>query len=225
LSKFPFNSNATTEATLAEMNAVFHPQQGSLWQFYNANLSKYLMLQGTQYVENPAGGVRLTPQFLMFWNRVAGFSATAYPNNSPQPRIPLTLRLAQSRSVESATLSIEGQSKQSKGASPEPMEFVWSGSGQPVTLNARLSGTDYNFGRYDGPWALFRFLADSENWTTSGGTSTFERIARQGLRGTPITTQDGTPVSVKFELETGRAPIFQRDYFGTLRCVSDIARP
>jgi type VI protein secretion system component VasK len=206
------------------MNAVFHPQQGSLWQFYNANLSKYLVRQGTSFVENPDGGIRLNPQYVAYWNRVAGFSETVYPNNAPQPRIALTLRLVPNRNIENVTLSVEGQAQSAKGSGPTPMQFAWSGNGQPVTLNARFGSSDYNFGRYEGPWALFRFFNDSENWTSAGGTSTFERIVRQGARATPIIGPNGDPVSVKFMLESGRAPIFQKDYFAGLRCVSEIAR-
>jgi hypothetical protein len=30
---------------------------------------------------------------------------------------------------------------------------------------------------------------------------------------------------LKFELDSGRSPIFQRGFMGGLRCVSEIARP
>jgi hypothetical protein len=84
---------------------------------------------------------------------------------------------------------------------------------------------DLTFGRYDGFWGPFRFFADAEKWDIKGSTATFERILRQGAQGTPLTLQDGTPVSLKFELDSGASPIFHKGFMSGLRCVSEIARP
>ena len=37
MSKYPFNANATAQATFAEVNALFKPKEGALWTFYDAN--------------------------------------------------------------------------------------------------------------------------------------------------------------------------------------------
>lgn len=100
------------------------------------------------------------------------------------------------------------------------MPIVWSGTGQPVVLTAKLGGIDISFGTYTGQWALFRFFADSENWTVNGTTSTFEKTLRAGG-----SARDVTSIGLKFELDTARAPMFQKDYLNGLRCVPDIARP
>jgi type VI protein secretion system component VasK len=127
--------------------------------------------------------------------------------------------------VRSVTLTIEGQTQTSNGSSPAPMQFAWSGNGQPVMLTARIGSSDFSFDEYSGPWALFRFLNESENWTSAGAASaSFERTFRQGARGTPVIV-GGSPVTLRFELDAGRVPIFQRGYFTSLRCVPEIARP
>jgi type VI secretion system protein ImpL len=54
LNKYPFNPNATSEATVADVNALFHKPDGMLWTFYEQKMQKVLMRQGTQYVPNPA---------------------------------------------------------------------------------------------------------------------------------------------------------------------------
>ena len=54
LNKYPFNPNATSEASVADVNALFHKPDGMLWTFYEQKMQKVLMRQGTQYVPNPA---------------------------------------------------------------------------------------------------------------------------------------------------------------------------
>jgi type VI secretion system protein ImpL len=225
MSKYPFTPTASAEATLQEMGSIFHPQQGALVAFFNATLSKYLTRQGASFVVNPEGGVRINPVFLSYWNRVSAFSEAVYPANAAAPRVPLTMRLQRAPSVQNVTLAVEGQSRTSSGSSPSQMQFIWTGSGRPVTLSARIGGSEFFLGRYDGPWALFRFFGDSENWTTTGGTTTFERTLRQGQRGTPVTLRDGSRLSLIFELNSGRVQMFQKDFFAGMRCVPNIALP
>ena len=54
LNKYPFNPAATSEATLADVNALFRKPDGLLWTFFDQKLQKVLMRQGTQYVPNPS---------------------------------------------------------------------------------------------------------------------------------------------------------------------------
>jgi type VI protein secretion system component VasK len=225
MAKYPFTPTATAEATLQDLTAVFHPQQGALWSFYNSTLSKVLVKQGSQYVDDPSGSVRATPAFRDYWNRVAIFSDVMFPANSKQPRLSVTLKFVANRNVNNVRFSVEGKNLSTSGANPSAMQFNWNGGTQPVTLNARIGNSDIPFGRYEGFWGLFRFFADSENWRINGLTSTFERVVRQGLRGTPLTFSDGSPMILRFVLDSGRSPIFQRGFMGGLRCVSEIARP
>src|ERR1019366_8913698 len=46
LNKYPFNPNATSEATVADVNALFHKPDGILWTFYEQKMQKVLMRQG-----------------------------------------------------------------------------------------------------------------------------------------------------------------------------------
>ena len=46
LGKFPFSPNASTQATLDEVNQVFAPDTGSVWTIYNASLKPFLLPSG-----------------------------------------------------------------------------------------------------------------------------------------------------------------------------------
>src|ERR1035438_8408248 len=74
LNKYPFNPNATSEASVADVNALFHKPDGMLWTFYEQKMQKVLMRQGTQYVPNPASKVTVNPAFLSFFNSAAAFA-------------------------------------------------------------------------------------------------------------------------------------------------------
>jgi type VI secretion system protein ImpL len=230
MSKYPFTPTATKEATLQDLSSLFSPKDGALWSFYKSTLSKVLIKQGNQYVDDPSGSVRTTPAFREYWNRVAIFTDVMFPANAkqpqPQPKLAVTLKLVPNKSVNNVRLSIEGKNLSSNGSNPSPMVFTWTGSTQSVTLIAKMGNSpDLTFGRYDGFWGPFRFFADAEKWDIKGSTATFERILRQGAQGTPLTLQDGTPVSLKFELDSGASPIFHKGFMSGLRCVSEIARP
>src|SRR5262249_26158875 len=66
--KFPFTPTASAQATLAEFNALFQPQQGAIWTFYDLNLKTQLIRQGTQFAPSPNATLNLNPAFVAFWN-------------------------------------------------------------------------------------------------------------------------------------------------------------
>src|SRR5947209_9332683 len=82
--KYPFNPQASQEASLAEVNALFKPGDGAFWKFYDANLSKSLTKTGDPI---PGAGFSYTPRFLAFFRRAAAFSNAAYTAGAPEPRI------------------------------------------------------------------------------------------------------------------------------------------
>src|SRR5581483_4941850 len=60
LAKYPFNPNSTTQATLEEVTALFKPNTGRLWTFYNEALATAVPKQGNQYVAKPDATVRVS---------------------------------------------------------------------------------------------------------------------------------------------------------------------
>ncbi len=90
--KYPFRPDATDEATLNEVAALFAPGTGAIWTFYEEDLREYLTQQGSRYAPNPSSRIRLNPAFVEFFNRAAQFSRPSIrrararrgsPTNSP----------------------------------------------------------------------------------------------------------------------------------------------
>src|SRR5262249_19012691 len=78
LAKYPFNPDATAQASLAEVTALIRPGSGSLWKFYNDALAASLPKQGNQYVAKADGPVKLAPGFVTFINRASAFAEVLY---------------------------------------------------------------------------------------------------------------------------------------------------
>jgi type VI secretion system protein ImpL len=219
--KFPFNPAATAEASLQELDAIFRPREGKLWTFYTDALQNFLQKQGAQYVPNPAGGVPLTPAFTSFFNNAARFSDAMYPAGATEPSLHYALTAQRSDQISEMNVTIDGQTVKSSGQGATH-QYVWPGA---ATRNLRISakltgGSDFEFENRDGLWSLFRFFADADRY--SGNL--LEWVVKQGREERPVMVA-GKPLTYQFLVDTGgAAPVFQKDFLNSLRCVSQAAR-
>jgi type VI secretion system protein ImpL len=220
--KFPFNPAATAEATVPEVDAIFRPVTGQLWVFHAEQLSAFLQKQGAQYAPTPGAAVQLTPQFVGFFNNAARFSEALYPGGVTEPALRYTLAAQPSDQIGEMTATIDGQT--AKGTAPR--QYTWPGAAtRNVKISARLAGgSDFEFQNRDGLWSVFRFFADADRWTPGQGGYLLEWVVRQGREGRPVTVA-GRELTYRFLLNTnGAAPVFQKDFLNSLRCVSQAAR-
>lgn len=220
-SKIPFNSRATVEASVSDVNAIFKPKEGALWTFYDQNLSKLLPLQGSIYVPDPSAPIRLTPGFVSFFNRAAGFSQMAYPNGSADPHFSYNVKPELSDDIAALKLTIDGQSVEFTAAASSAKAFTWQAAGtHGVQLSGRFKdGTDLSYPTYDGLWSVFIFVGDAD----SQQGSTLEWKLKAGRNGravlSPVT---GQPVVVRLNIDN---PVFGKNYFASMACTSQVAKP
>ena len=226
--KYPFTPGAAAKASIEEINAVFAPPQGLLWSFYEQNLKKILGPQGAAYAAIAGGPVNVTPAFLQFFNRAAGFSKALYPNGGAAPRLAYTMKPALSADVQSLRLAIDGQTADFSTARAAAKPYVWPGaSAHEVRLSGKFKGgSDFVFPSYDGLWALFEFVGDADKYKPAGSGATLEWMLRGGRQGRPVTSPtSGQPLQVRFDLDMGGSPpVFQKGYLSSLSCVSEVAR-
>src|SRR5262245_49991962 len=78
LAKFPFTSDATQQASLAEVTALLKPGNGSLWRFYDDALATAVQRQGNQFVPSPSASVKVSPSFVNFLSRAAAFAEVMF---------------------------------------------------------------------------------------------------------------------------------------------------
>ena len=149
MNKYPFNPNASAQATIAEVDGVFHKPDGALWKFYDESLQKLLPKQGTQYVGQTVNGVTLTPGFVAFFNRAAAFADFAYGGNSADPHFAYSLKPVPTDGIQGLSLQLDGQSFAHSGGDAASKQFTWQASGaHDAKAGVKLSGTDLTwFGR------------------------------------------------------------------------------
>jgi type VI secretion system protein ImpL len=216
---FPFNGASKTDATPADVNAAFKPKEGAIWAFLDANLAKYLILQGPRYVPDPSSAVPINPAFINFLNHAKAFSDMAYPAGSADPHFTYTLKPILSDDIQSLRLTVDGQGAEFS-ADTAPKSFTWQPAGaHGVQVTAKFkNGDTIPFPNSTGLWAVFQWVDDAD--VQSGDTLEWRIKGGKGDRPvlSPVTNQ---PVKVRFTIGN---PVFQKGYFSGLHCVSEIAK-
>ncbi len=218
--KYPFNPNATAQAALADVNAVFRPKDGALWVFYAESLQKALPKQGAQYVADAASPVHLTPSFVGFFNRAAAFSNALYPAGATDPHLTYSLKPIKTEGIDNSTLVIDGQTLTFSPSSAAAKQFVWPGATHEVKGSVTMGG----WADEQGLWAVFRFFNSAER-QPQGSPTTVDWYIR-GARNVPMTVPGGDrPLTLRYELDMGgNPPVFQKGYLSSLACVAEVAK-
>jgi type VI secretion system protein ImpL len=218
LSKFPFNPKSQADATIQEVNSIFAPKQGAIWQFYEASLQKLVSRQG---VPVPGAPIQITPLFQNYLAKVSAFTDAAYPNGAANPQLKYSVRGVIGPDTERITGNIDGQNADFLGANAAAKVFMWPGPSPGMQLAIRLKGgNEALYPSYQGLWAVFRFVGDADRHLAS----LVEMDARAGrtnqLVRNPVNNQ---PVTIKLEI-TSNPPVFDKGYFASIGCVSEVAK-
>jgi len=223
-SKFPFNPQATAEASPQDMASIFDPNTGALTQFYTAALKNLLLPQGAGYIVNPSATQAVNLSFLSFFNRATAIQRALYSGAPGQLQYRYALRPHPTETVSGGNINIDGQALNYSGGNSSFQQFSWPGTGQGVTFTVKIAGgSDLGFPSYSGTWGVFHFFADADKTMQNGSVYNVEWVMRIA-GGRPMTAPNGKPVTVQFDLDTlGGAPILQKGYFSSLRCVSNVA--
>ena len=224
--KYPFNVDSATDATVAEVNAVFRKPDGALWTLYESSLQKLLTHQGTQYVPSPTGGDALTPRFVNFFNQAAALSDALYTGNTPDPHFSYSLKPLPSEGIPNigVTLMLDGQTLTYAGGPAAATPFVWQAAGaHDFRSTLKIGSTPADWLKAKGLWAVFHFFDKAEFTIRGDSGQILEWIIYGGKE--PMTVE-GKPVKVRFQLEMGNMPpVFQKGFFGKMGCVAEIAKP
>ena len=209
LAKFPFNPDATTEATVNEVVALLAPGTGQLAAFQQERLGDLLDKQGGKWVAKP-GIVALSAPFVDFFNKAARISDALF-SGAASPRVVFLAKGEVSALTPAVTLT-QGTQRAHFDQNAPPAQFVWpSSTGREAGLLAQFKGErERQVLRSAGEWAIFRLVA--------GATKV------EGGRAEWSTTGKGAqPVAVTFTIESG-APVFQRGWLGNMTCAAQVTR-
>jgi type VI secretion system protein ImpL len=222
LAKYPFTATATVQATIDDINAVFKPKDGAIWQFYDANLQKALTRQGSQFAPSPTAGLQINSAFIGFLSRAAAFSDAAYAGGAAEPRLSYAVKLLPSQDIDAFKVQVDGQSGDF-AAGGAAKQFLWPGPGpHGLQYTIRLKGgSEVAFTGGEGLWSVFQFVNEADRHT---GTL-IETTPRSGRAGRPaLNPASGQPIVLRIDISVN-PPVFDKGYFSGFGCVADIAKP
>lgn len=209
LGKFPFSPNATTQATLDEVNQVFAPDTGAVWTIYSSALKPYLLPTGAPA---PTAPQPVNPRFAQYFSRVARVSSDLYSPGSKTPAFNFTLRFIPSNGITGANFVVDGQRI---AAGSTTQQYKWSG---PDARQASLV-TDSGEVPYQGTWALFQ-LVHRAQITHPEGKLHLDYSLETTLAGQKI--NQGKMVS--FEITGPGAELLDPNFLSGLSCVSPVVK-
>lgn len=220
---YPFNSNATAEATMQDVSQLFKPNEGVLWTFYEQNLKTFVLRQGNTFVANPSGGVSINPAFIAFLNTAARISEAFY-KGGPEPHFTYTVTPLKAEGIQNLILTIDGATMNAPAQGGPPKQFVLPGPGtHAASLTATVNGAPVG-GRQDGLWGAFRLFDAADRWDPAGNGYKLEyrlvssnRLGRLGSA-----AEAGAPAY--FQLDLGGVPAFFRKGPQGMHCISQVAK-
>ncbi|GLC25002.1 ImcF-related family protein [Roseisolibacter agri] len=215
LAKFPFNPDASAEATPQEIAAQLAPGTGALFVLQQERLEGLLEKQGAQWVPKAGAPVALSGEFVAFFNRAARVSEALFAGG-PEPRVTFTARGVANDRVPQVTLTQGTRVARFEKNAP-PAEFTWpSTTGREAKLlvvrnvrNRRDRETTVKAA--SGDWALFRLVAQATKAEGDGGGYRAEWGSGDGA------------VAVEFGFPEGM-PVLKRGWLGGMSCAPQVTR-
>jgi type VI protein secretion system component VasK len=215
--KFPFDAKSGQQATLEEVRQVFQAESGSLWKFYESTLQAVIVPGSGGFTSKPGAKVKVTPEFLSFFNRAAAFSSAVFRSGA-DPSLSYTIQAKPSPGVASFTLDISGKTLTGSESGGEAQEFIWTGGVDTVRLTPKLtSGTIPEPLAISGVWAVIDLLTRQGMLSANNTISEIEVSGGRTGRGNAKTV---TTVRLSAETKKGGSLLS----LTPRGCVSQIAR-
>ncbi|HUB30566.1 MAG TPA: ImcF-related family protein [Terracidiphilus sp.] len=220
LARFPFAANAASQASLQEVDQVFAPETGVLWQTYNTLLKPFLAPSGAGYAPSPTAPQPVNPRFVAYFNRANHLSTTLYPAGQKSATFTVTLKFIPTSGVSSASFSVDGQ-RGPTGASSQT--FTWVGA---TAQRASLIYNGQEVLPSQGTWALFQLVRIAQFTRLAAGVYRLEYpiVNQMTVSGHAVGGATGSAAKATFELSGPGAEFLVGDGFTGFNCVPAVAK-
>jgi type VI secretion system protein ImpL len=214
--KFPFDPSSDKDASAGQVSAVFAPHSSALADMQHA-LAELIVKQGNRWADNPASrNVHPTADLITFMNKMQQIQDTLFNSGSQQLKMGYSLKPVPEQNVEAITLVIDGRSFTANKGSSQAQQFTWQGTGaESVAVNVK-AGANFGFGDYQGTWALWRWMYDSDPRVSGGNTMRWDRLKQPHGRPQSQSDAQGRPIVVVVEVASG-GDVFDRNFFN-IKC-------
>ncbi|HXE59577.1 MAG TPA: ImcF-related family protein [Gemmatimonadaceae bacterium] len=213
--KYPFNDRSPIQASLDEVAAVFKPQTGSLWTYYNDALQNVIQPQGSSFAAKSGGTLNVNPAFLSFFNRATQFSAAIFPAGANEPR--LTMTLTNYLMPQSGRLRVVGDGNTvDYAAAVKPHQFTWmfQPSGE-ATIAVEQGNVWANVASFHGTWAVFQMFGAASSWEATAS----DYRAEWAIPGNSAGAKVGLDVALN-----NVPPVMRKGFFSGFACVSKVVQ-
>jgi type VI secretion system protein ImpL len=209
--KYPFNPRSTEDLSIDQLNAIFAPKTGALWILYE-KLAQYLPKQGSRYEPITGGTVKLSSDFVQFFNRAARLSDAFYRAGAgTTPSLSYSLKEMPSN-VTGLVLKVGNETLDTG----QQKTFSWTGGQEEIQVAVR----GVPLSSYSGSWAIFRFVAAAHS-QTAGAVTNLEWVLQTNNQSIVI---NGKEQSYKYQLQVDGYNPFLPSEFSSLHCVAQVAR-
>jgi type VI secretion system protein ImpL len=158
--RYPFKRGGD-DASLNDVADFFHPQNGSLWKFYEKELKPFIDDTNDRWTEKKwlNVGLGFSPEFLHNLQTAELISSGLFPRGSADPLLSFDLYPYPSPGVSEIIISVSGKEVRYRNEPQEWHPLAWPGtsetSGAAIMINAGGSRQGYQF---PGRWGLFKLL-------------------------------------------------------------------
>jgi type VI secretion system protein ImpL len=222
--KFPFNPQSDTDASAAEVAAIFAPATGAFAQLQQ-QLASAMVKQGALWVPSPQSDAKLTPEFIRFVNQMQRIQDALFADGGQQMKLRYTLKPMPGANIQAISAEIDGSKFTSTGAQSEAKQLYWPGApgAQQVMIRVR-AGANIPFASYEGLWGVFRMMADADPRPPGAKIVELSKVRRGHGRPEAVLDQNDKPIVVRFELSDlpNGVDIFDRNFFN-VRCAGRAA--
>jgi type VI secretion system protein ImpL len=210
--KFPFNPATDIDAGADEVSAVFAPQRSALADMQQA-LAKLIVKQGNRWDRNSASqDVHPTADLIAFMNKMQQIQDTLFSGGSTQMKMTYSLKPVPQPNEDSVTLTIDGRTFTVTKGNAQAQQFSWSGSATGAVSTGVTAGAKFGFGDYQGTWALWRWMYDSD--PTASGGNTMRWTTLKQAHGNPQRQYDAQDRQVVMVVEVpSGGDVFDRNFF------------
>ncbi|HTV23452.1 MAG TPA: ImcF-related family protein, partial [Polyangiaceae bacterium] len=218
VSRYPFVASSAYEVPLSDFAEFFRPGTGTIWAFYEENLSSRLLRSGTRFTPRPAearSGFR--GDFLSCLANAQNISEAMFRGDTAEPSVPMLVKMqASTAAVSETTLRVDGQALVYKNTPEAWEQITWPGKDKdgPAGASIQVRGASFKdeIRRY-GEFAFIRLLAEGGAKPVAPGAVDLE--ASWDLN------RGETRVAIQFRPPASRHP-FQKGFFSSFQCPSAI---
>lgn len=221
--KFPFRASGE-DAVVADVVDFFHPSNGTLWRFYQADLKAFIEESGERLVRKAWNGIGMTfsDAFLESMERARFISDGLFTKGSPDlgtvlEVYPYPPQGSAGRTVTEVRLDVGGQPLRYRMEPQEWWEMKWPGPtpSAGATLLVQVGNT-WVTREYKDVWGLFKLM-------NAGSVQTADHSDVMVKVGWELQSPDAKPLQVRYDVKgrSARNP-FRSGFFEQFTCAQHL---